>query len=122
MEATVIIIISSCQASRYRASLATHYYLNPDILEIERSQVDKLRAVDFTSDDVLDEATDDDGTIELPENFPGTPPSSKLANLKGVGKAVVNSETRNDIHKELGLEGVGGDDDVIFILSVDNKF
>ncbi|GKD71696.1 hypothetical protein Tco_1325786, partial [Tanacetum coccineum] len=93
---------------------------------------------DFTLDDVLDEVADDDGTIELPENFPAghNPPHRKLANLKGVGKsvanlkgvgkAVVNSETRNDIHKEvfsfrawkccmkLGLEGVGGDDDVIF--------
>ncbi|GJW11947.1 hypothetical protein Tco_1577774 [Tanacetum coccineum] len=42
----------------------------------------KFRSDDFTLNEVLDEVVDVDGTIELPKDLPGTPPSLESANLE----------------------------------------
>ncbi|GKC10953.1 hypothetical protein Tco_1007735, partial [Tanacetum coccineum] len=63
-----------------------------------------LKQVDFTLDDVLDKAADDDETVELPEDFlvSRTPPSLELETLKDAGKTMV--ETRTIFAKRLILQ------------------
>ncbi|GJW29362.1 hypothetical protein Tco_0046237 [Tanacetum coccineum] len=55
------------------------------------------------SDDVLNEAVDGDGTIELPKDLTDTPPSLESVKLEDVRKAVVKSETRTRSAKSLVL-------------------
>ncbi|GJT74891.1 hypothetical protein Tco_1041616 [Tanacetum coccineum] len=70
----------------------------------------KLGAVDFTLDDVLNEAVNVDATIELPEDFPvlGTPPSLESTTLEDTGKTMVNGETRTICVKRLNNEAAVG--------------
>ncbi|GJR09421.1 ribonuclease H-like domain-containing protein [Tanacetum coccineum] len=64
----------------------------------------KLGTTDFTLDDVLDEAADNDGTVELLEDFPClTPPSLESTTLEGAGKTVCSGEIRTIFIKSLAL-------------------
>ncbi|GJT14075.1 hypothetical protein Tco_0861117 [Tanacetum coccineum] len=121
----------------------------PDHLEYvfleEHTFLHQIRSNRIHLRDVLDEAANDDGTVELPKDFPvqGTPPSLELASLEDAEKTMVNGETRTIFAKrcwfcdlyaflvidgwvfsfgiwkccmKFELEGVGGDDEVAFHL------
>ncbi|GJW99625.1 hypothetical protein Tco_0183539 [Tanacetum coccineum] len=86
---------------------------------------DCLGAFDFTLDDVLDKAVDADGIIEPIKELTGTPPTSVSTKLEDVGKTMCKAEGilglvfsfgMQNNHMELGLEGVGDDDDLTFHL------
>ncbi|GJS01483.1 putative ribonuclease H-like domain-containing protein [Tanacetum coccineum] len=183
MEAPVIIVVSSCRVSRYRArghlqiqlqslfsdvtTTIVFSFFSPSVnaitghacLELVRKldttdsqQVpsmvlaiegkrhtfrfhfntsSKSGAVDFIMDDVLDEAADNDGTVKLHEDLPGTRTSLEQATLEGAKKwSMVKQEPYLEREffvlaigcfsfgawnrcMQFGPEGMGDDDDVV---------
>ncbi|GKC19456.1 hypothetical protein Tco_1021606 [Tanacetum coccineum] len=54
----------------------------------------KIGAVDFTLDDVLDEADDDGETFKTAKDFTGMPPSLELPKLRDAGMTMLMGEIR----------------------------